>query len=57
MVQSMFVAETWITDIAKRCSLPAHVVRQRNFLVDGDLTVFNQKIANCNVGVMMWCAL
>ena len=45
----MFVAETWITDIAKRCGLPPHVARQRNFLQDGDTTVFNQKIERSHV--------
>ena len=42
-----------MTDVAKHCRLPQHVVRQRNFLKDGDRTVFNQLVENCNARTLV----
>ncbi|XP_060788891.1 xanthine dehydrogenase/oxidase [Neoarius graeffei] len=40
--QGMMVAESWISDIALHCGLPAEKVRKLNLYKQGDYTPFNQ---------------
>ncbi|KAJ8399470.1 hypothetical protein AAFF_G00411820 [Aldrovandia affinis] len=40
--QGMMVAESWMSDVALRCGLPAEQVRRINMYKQGDLTPFNQ---------------
>ncbi|KAI5610778.1 xanthine dehydrogenase/oxidase, partial [Silurus asotus] len=40
--QGMMVAESWISDVALSCGLPAEQVRKLNLYKQGDFTPFNQ---------------
>ncbi|XP_030645465.1 xanthine dehydrogenase/oxidase [Chanos chanos] len=40
--QGMMVAESWMTDVALSCRLPAEEVRKLNMYKQGDVTPFNQ---------------
>ncbi|XP_066529339.1 xanthine dehydrogenase/oxidase isoform X2 [Hoplias malabaricus] len=40
--QGMMVTESWISDVALRCGLPAEQVREINLYKQGDYTPFNQ---------------
>lgn len=47
--QGMFVAETWMCDIARTLSLPQDVVREANFYQEGDTTHYNQVLTQNTV--------
>nr|XP_033794956.1 xanthine dehydrogenase/oxidase [Geotrypetes seraphini] len=42
--QAMLIAESWMSDIAVTCGLPAEEVRKLNLYEEGDLTHFNQRL-------------
>ncbi|TRY88303.1 hypothetical protein DNTS_016695 [Danionella cerebrum] len=42
--QGMMVAESWMSDVALSCGLPAEEVRRINMYKEGDLTPFNQRL-------------
>ncbi|XP_038596041.1 xanthine dehydrogenase/oxidase-like [Tachyglossus aculeatus] len=42
--QGMFIAESWMSEIAVKCGLPPEEVRRLNMYEDGDLTHYNQKL-------------
>nr|XP_015199707.1 PREDICTED: xanthine dehydrogenase/oxidase [Lepisosteus oculatus] len=42
--QGMMVAESWISDVAMKCGLPANQVRRINMYKEGDVTPFSQKL-------------
>lgn len=48
--QSMFIAETWITDIADTLGMTAEKVRELNLFKEGDMMVCQQPLVNCNIG-------
>ncbi|XP_071078978.1 xanthine dehydrogenase/oxidase-like [Haliotis cracherodii] len=47
--QAMFVAETWITDVADYLNLSPQVVREKNLFKEGDVTPFNLPLTKCNI--------
>ncbi|KAA0711294.1 Xanthine dehydrogenase/oxidase [Triplophysa tibetana] len=42
--QGMMIAESWMSDVAHSCGLPAEEVRRLNMYKQGDLTPFNQRL-------------
>uniref|UniRef100_A0A671RBF5 Xanthine dehydrogenase/oxidase-like n=1 Tax=Sinocyclocheilus anshuiensis TaxID=1608454 RepID=A0A671RBF5_9TELE len=42
--QGMMIAESWMSDVALSCGLPAEEVRRMNMYKEGDFTPFNQRL-------------
>uniref|UniRef100_A0A673NE47 Xanthine dehydrogenase/oxidase n=1 Tax=Sinocyclocheilus rhinocerous TaxID=307959 RepID=A0A673NE47_9TELE len=42
--QGMMIAESWMSDMALSCGLPAEEVRRMNMYKEGDFTPFNQRL-------------
>ncbi|KAI2654484.1 Aldehyde oxidase 1 [Labeo rohita] len=42
--QGMMIAESWMSDVALSCGLPAEEVRRMNLYKEGDFTPFNQRL-------------
>ncbi|ROL53594.1 Xanthine dehydrogenase/oxidase [Anabarilius grahami] len=48
--QGMMIAESWMSDVALSCGLPAEEVRRLNLYKEGDLTPFNQRLDQFTIG-------
>uniref|UniRef100_UPI00398EF4B5 xanthine dehydrogenase/oxidase n=1 Tax=Pristiophorus japonicus TaxID=55135 RepID=UPI00398EF4B5 len=48
--QGMLIAECWMNDVIQKCGLPSEQVRMLNLYQEGDLTHFNQKLEELNIG-------
>ncbi|KAL0170297.1 hypothetical protein M9458_034893, partial [Cirrhinus mrigala] len=42
--QGMMIAESWMSDVALSCGLPAEEVRRMNMYKEGDFTPFSQRL-------------
>jgi xanthine dehydrogenase large subunit len=55
--QAMIVIEEILAQAARRLSLPAHVVRERNFYRDGDTTHYGQTVDDASRIATIWSRL
>uniref|UniRef100_A0A8C1N623 xanthine dehydrogenase n=1 Tax=Cyprinus carpio TaxID=7962 RepID=A0A8C1N623_CYPCA len=47
--QGMMIAESWMSDVALSCGLPAEEVRRMNMYKEGDFTPFSQRLDNFTI--------